>query len=212
MMRINLLEPVSRSLVYTALSCVLVVAVSQICQADPTNADRPLAIHNFTDPQQMPLPVSKSSVSREPVNPSTASSVLGRLNATRRTSGPNVRTTGGFLLVLGGLLLAVWLTRNNRNAPDTLPTPVAELLGRIPFPNRQPLHLLRLGSKLVLIAAHGQQIQTVAEVTDPQEVLRLTELCRNKLGRRPPHDRRYTEEILQRVSQGVVDAGGRVAC
>ncbi|MDA0657989.1 MAG: flagellar biosynthetic protein FliO [Planctomycetota bacterium] len=212
MLQMNLPQLASHSLLPSAISCVLVVAMTSVCPADTADINRSLTSRTVADPQQVPLPSHRTEVVREPVTPSPGNTVIRPFDATRRSNGPNVRTTGGFLLVLGGLLLAVWLTRNNRNSPHTLPTPVAEFLGRIPFPNREPLHLLRLGSKLVLIASQGQQIQTVAEVTDPEEVLRLTELCRSRLSARPQRDGRHTEEILQRVSRGAVELGERVAC
>ncbi len=52
------------------------------------------------------------------------------------------------------------------------------MLGRAPLAGRQQVHLVRLGSKLVLVSVSQAGIETLSEVTDPDEVQRLVALCR----------------------------------
>ena len=106
---------------------------------------------------------------------------------TRRPSKPpgglqSVTTVGGSLaVVLGIFFLIVWLLR--RASPGglgILPAEAFEVLGRAPLANRQQVHLLRCGNKLLLVAVAGAGAgaKTLTEITDPAEVDRLAGLCR----------------------------------
>jgi flagellar biogenesis protein FliO len=86
---------------------------------------------------------------------------------------------GSLALVLGVFFVLVWVLR--RTAPPgaaLLPTEALEVLGRAPLANRQRAHLLRCGNKLLLIASSAAGAEPLTEITDPAEVDRLTELCR----------------------------------
>ncbi|MBN2217893.1 MAG: flagellar biosynthetic protein FliO [Pirellulales bacterium] len=89
-------------------------------------------------------------------------------------------TTGAALgLVLGLFLVVMWTVR--RAAPKaTLPLPsdVVETLGRAPLAGRQHVQLLRCGQKLLLVNVTSEDARTLTEITDPVEVDRLAELCR----------------------------------
>ncbi len=91
-------------------------------------------------------------------------------------------TIGGSLaIVLAAFMLVVWLLR--RASPGTLaplPPDVFETLGRAALANRQPVHLLRCGKKLLLVVSGpaGAGASTLTEITDPDEVERLVALCR----------------------------------
>jgi hypothetical protein len=62
-----------------------------------------------------------------------------------------------------------------------LPVGVVEVLGRSSLPGRQPLYLVRLGNKLLLLCVTAAGTESVAEVTDPAEVDRIAGLCRQSL-------------------------------
>jgi flagellar protein FliO/FliZ len=90
-----------------------------------------------------------------------------------------VAVFGSLALVVGVFLALVWLLR--RAAPAgaaLLPSAAFEVLGRAPLANRQQAHLLRCGNKLLLISAGAAGTEPLTEITDPAEVDRLTELCR----------------------------------
>jgi hypothetical protein len=59
-----------------------------------------------------------------------------------------------------------------------LPREALEVLGRAPLAGRQQVHLVRLGSKLVLISVTPAGAEALSEVTEPDEVQRLVGLCR----------------------------------
>lgn len=88
-------------------------------------------------------------------------------------------TGAALALVLGLFLVVMWTVR--RAAPKaTLPLPsdVVETLGRAPLAGRQHVQLLRCGQKLLLVNVTSEGARTLTEITDPVEVDRLAELCR----------------------------------
>jgi flagellar biogenesis protein FliO len=97
-----------------------------------------------------------------------------------RRGGPlSLVTVGGSLaMVLGLFLFVAWLMRRTTpQGANLLPTGVVEVLGRAMLPNRAQAHLLRVGNKLVLIAATANSVETLTEITDPDEVDRLAGMC-----------------------------------
>ena len=58
-----------------------------------------------------------------------------------------------------------------------MPGEVVEVLGRAPLANRQQIHLLRCGNKLLLVSVTPTGAETLTEITDPMEVDRLAGLC-----------------------------------
>lgn len=81
--------------------------------------------------------------------------------------------------VLGLFFLVVWIAR--RSVPASalaLPSDVFEVLGRAPLDAKQHLQLVRVGGKLVLLSRTATGVEPLTEITDPDEVDRLTALCR----------------------------------
>jgi flagellar protein FliO/FliZ len=104
-----------------------------------------------------------------------------RTEANKKPDGlpSGVTVFGSLLLVLGVFFALIWVLR--RAAPPgaaLLPAEAFEVLGRAPLANRQQAHLLRCGNKLLLISAGAAGTEPLTEITDPAEVDRLTELCR----------------------------------
>ncbi|MBN1587978.1 MAG: FliO/MopB family protein [Pirellulales bacterium] len=89
-------------------------------------------------------------------------------------------TTGGALtLVLGLFLVIAWgLRRAAPKATLRLPGGVIEILGRVPLDNRQQMHLIQCGNKLLLVGATPEGARTLTEITEPVEVNRLVALCK----------------------------------
>lgn len=127
-------------------------------------ADRSLS--TGTTPERMPLAPQSSKDHKDANKP------VGGLQ--------RFVTVGGSLaVVLGVFFIFVWvLRRTSPNGQGTLPGEAFEVLGRAPLANHQQAHLVRCGSKLLLVAVSATGAQTLAEITDPEEVDRLAELCR----------------------------------
>jgi flagellar biogenesis protein FliO len=91
-----------------------------------------------------------------------------------------VVSVGGSLgAVLGLFFLLAWAMRRGvPGAVGLLPAEALEVLGRAPLAGRQQVHLVRLGSKLVLVSVSPAGTETLSEVTEPDEVQRLIAICR----------------------------------
>ena len=122
---------------------------------------------------------------------------------------PSVATAiGGLAVVLGIFFLVAWGMR--RAAPagsGVLPGEVFELLGRAPLGGRQQAHLLRCGTKLVLVSMTPAGAETITEITDPAEVDRLAGLCRQA---QPNSATAVFRQVLDQVTRhGTEDRNGR---
>jgi flagellar biogenesis protein FliO len=133
--------------------------------------------------------VSTASLAAEPTNHSplrltprnqTASKGLTRPAATDATS--TITTVAGSLgIVLGLFVVLVWFSR--RFAPAgtaALPKEAVELLGRTSLGCTHQMQLVRVGTKLLLIALSPQGARTLTEINSAAEVERLSELCRKQ--------------------------------
>lgn len=128
-------------------------------EQSPTATDRP----------ENPLPLAPPSKQRSP-----------SLNRAAPPSGSRAITTvlGSLAVVLGLFFLVVWLTRRVRpKGLQTLSKDVVEVLGRVPLVGRQQLHLVRVGGKLLLLSVTPTGAETLTEITDREEVDRLSGLC-----------------------------------
>ncbi len=72
-------------------------------------------------------------------------------------------------------------------APRGLPLEALELLGRRQIEPKVAVHLVRCGGRVLVLGVSSDGVRTLSEITDPQEVERLTETCLNQReGGRPP--------------------------
>ncbi len=98
-----------------------------------------------------------------------------------RPGGPTSLLTIGSSLavVLGLFLLVAWaVKRATPGRSGLLPMEVVEVLGRASLGARQQVHLVRCGSKLLLVSATPGGMETLTEIVEPDEVQRLAALCR----------------------------------
>ena len=101
------------------------------------------------------------------------------LPMTSSTNQALTTVVSGLAIVIGLFLVFVWLTK--RAAPKSmlaLPGEVVEVLGRAPLNSKQQMQLVRLGNRLLLLAMSTDSAETLAEISDPDEVERLTAICR----------------------------------
>ncbi len=83
------------------------------------------------------------------------------------------------VVFLGYFLLKLSRGRGSARRPGQLPRQVVELIGFVPLGQRQQLQLVRLGSKLVLVAVSANGAEPLAEVTDPVEVDQILTACQS---------------------------------
>ena len=122
----------------------------------------------------------QSTPSAEPL-PLKAHSPASRADSGKPPSGlQSVATVGGSLALVLGIFFAIaWaIRRASPGSQGTLPGEAFEVLGRGPLANRQQVHLLRCGNKLLLVSVTPTGAQPLTEISDPAEVERLSGLCR----------------------------------
>jgi flagellar biogenesis protein FliO len=103
-----------------------------------------------------------------------------RADGSRRITGFSVvRTTLTALAVTVGalLLLTLLLRRTLPAALRNLPPEVFEVLGRAQLAERQHVHLVRFGQRLLLVAVGPSGADTLSEINQLEEVQRLTAIC-----------------------------------
>lgn len=106
--------------------------------------------------------------------------------ANRSASATNslVTVAGSLAIVLGlFFIVAVLLRRGMPRSFVQLPGEVFEPLGRALIGPKQPVHLVRCGNKVLLLAISPGGIETLTEITDADEVDRICGHCRQ----RDPH-------------------------
>jgi flagellar biogenesis protein FliO len=145
---------------------------------------------------------AKSSGKLLPPKPSaTQSNSDGGAASTHGASAaagyPSATTiVGSTCVVLSLFFAAAWVLR--RAAPRSmrgLPREAIELLGRTPLVRGQQMHLVRCGNRLLLLAVSATASQTLAEISDPQEVESLLMACS---GQSAPHAPREEEHHAER--------------
>ncbi|HTN74618.1 MAG TPA: flagellar biosynthetic protein FliO [Pirellulaceae bacterium] len=115
-----------------------------------------------------------------------------------------VMTVVGSLAVVLGLFFgtAWFLRRNMPKGMMLLPSEVLEQLGRAPLAGKQQMHLVRVGSKLLLLVVTPLGAETLTEITDPDEVNRLCGLCRQNGAHGPSAEFRAVLQQFEREPAG----------
>jgi flagellar biogenesis protein FliO len=147
--------------------------------------------------EQQALPLRKPSQERN--------SNSKPLPASARVSTRAMTTVVSALsIVLAAFFLVVWLTRSaNKRRWSPLPTEAVQVLGRAPLAGRQWMQLVQVGNKLVMLSVNANQVDTITEITDSQEVERLVALCRKE---QPNHLRQTFQQVLDQYSKNRIEA------
>jgi flagellar biogenesis protein FliO len=119
-----------------------------------------------------------------------------------RTGGPmSLLSIGSSLaVVLGLFLLVAWgVKRAMPGRSGLLPSEVVEVLGRASLGARQQVHLVRCGSKLLLVSATPGGMETLTEIAEPDEVQRLAALCRQT---QPGSTTAAFRQVFQQLATG----------
>lgn len=93
--------------------------------------------------------------------------------------GPIATTFSALAVVLGIFLIFAWMMkRASGKGASGLPNELVEILGQVPLNGRQRLCVVRFGRKLVLACVSIDGAETLAELTDPEEVEELLAVWR----------------------------------
>jgi len=88
---------------------------------------------------------------------------------------------GGFVAVLALVLLSAKLLRKSLPAAQKgLPPEVIKILGRKPLDYRHTIHLVRCGSRLLVLGSSQEGLTTLSEITDPVEIDSLAGMCESR--------------------------------
>ena len=118
--------------------------------------------------------------------------------STRGSTRAMTTVLSALFIVLAAFFLVVWLTRSaNKRRWTALPTEAVQVLGRAPLAGRQWMQLVQVGNKLVMLSVNANQVDTITEITDSDEVERLVALCHKE---QPNHLRQTFQEVLDQYS------------
>jgi flagellar biogenesis protein FliO len=102
----------------------------------------------------------------------------GAAMLTRWAKGSGVTALAALAFVIGLFMLLAWaMKRGMPKSSQVLPDEAVRILGRVPLGARQCGHLLQIGNKLVLVSVSQGGVEKLAEIDEPQEVVRLVALC-----------------------------------
>jgi flagellar biogenesis protein FliO len=88
-------------------------------------------------------------------------------------------TLGGLAVVIGLIYVTARVVRKNVPAAQkTLPAEVVQVLGRKALDYRHTIHLVRFGSKMLMLGTSQEGMRTLSEITDPVEIDYLAGMCR----------------------------------
>ncbi|MEI8018508.1 MAG: flagellar biosynthetic protein FliO, partial [Schlesneria sp.] len=83
-------------------------------------------------------------------------------------------------LIVGTIVLVGRaLKRYGIQATQALPIGALEVLGRQTIEPKVVVHLVRCGSRILVLGVGSDGVRTLSEIVDPEEVERLTNACRN---------------------------------
>jgi flagellar protein FliO/FliZ len=96
----------------------------------------------------------------------------------KKTSGSWWTTMGSLLAVLALIYITAKVLKKGLPAGQrSLPAEVVEVLGRKSLDHRNAIHLVRFGSKILILGSSQAGLTSLSEISDPVEVDHLTALC-----------------------------------
>ena len=111
-----------------------------------------------------------------------------------------------FVLTLFGCV-AYWLRRGNKGSNPLLSEDAWEILGRGNLGAKHDVQLVRLGSRILLLGHSPNTIQTLVEITDPEEVQAMLQRCRAE---RPQLRGGFSRKLLAAFSGKTEDPIARI--
>jgi flagellar biogenesis protein FliO len=86
------------------------------------------------------------------------------------------------VMIVSLIAIARLWKKHGPMASGALPPEAVEFLGRKMIDQRNMIHLVRVGSKIVVLGTSSQGVSTLTEITDPVEVDMLAGLCQKRPG------------------------------
>ena len=81
------------------------------------------------------------------------------------------RVVGSLAIVIAAIFALRWTARRFFHFPAAArSSDLIEVLGRTAISHRQQVLILKVGRRMLIVADNGQQLSTLCEITDPQEL------------------------------------------
>ena len=108
-------------------------------------------------------------------------------------------------MVLGLFFVVVFISRRTAaGGTMALPKEAFDVLGRAALAGRQQAQVVRFGDKLILLAVSATGVESLAEITSPDEVERVAGLCQQH---RPDSVTRSFQQVLHQFSRDKTTSG-----
>jgi flagellar biogenesis protein FliO len=133
---------------------------------------------NATEPSISPEPSKTSTFPRLLVNQADEGPVTAS-ESKNQFAAPLVTVTSSLAVVLGLFAALVWVSRKygSKTMGGAIPSEVLQTLGSTAIDPRTRITMLRLGNRILVVAQTASGIQPISEITDLDEVRRLTAHC-----------------------------------
>lgn len=161
----------------------------------------------FTEPtrlsQQQTIPATSASQPSKlgsiPLKPSDPNS-KGDIKKPTNSIGSFLGVIFSMGMVISLFLGLAWVYKKSLpKSMGRLPDEVVQVLGRTSISPRQQMYVVRFGKKLLLVSQQPGQTQTLSEISDDEEVDRLTGICESNL---PSSSTQSFSDVLRQVASG----------
>lgn len=161
-------------------------AVAGMEEQTQNTASIRLVSHDETVEPENPEITGKKNAKRDEVLDtvlfdSTGSSEKNRLERPKfsQAVAPLITAFGSLVIVISAFfLLVLFFKKVSPKGNRVLPKEAFEDLGRTFLTQKNVLHLLRLGNRLILVSVTSDGVSPVAEIDDPDEVVTVLGMCR----------------------------------
>jgi flagellar biogenesis protein FliO len=128
------------------------------------------------DSESRPLPPRRSAPAVQKDSRSLSAAQAKKSNG--GSNGGWWTTAGGLVAVLALIFLVAKVVQKSVPAArKSLPSEVVQVLGRRPLDYRHTIHLVRFGSRLLMLGTSQEGVTTLSEITDQVEIDYLAGLC-----------------------------------
>jgi flagellar biogenesis protein FliO len=161
------ISQIRRASIVAFVACLL--AAGAACQGNA--AER--------TPQVIPPPISERAQPKSSGGKKDQENANAGKSSRGSTSGDWGTTLGGLVAVLALIYLTAKVLRKSMPAAQrTPPLEVVQVLGRKPLDYRHSIHLIRCGSRLLVVGSSQEGLRTLCELTGAVEIDYLAGLCK----------------------------------
>ena len=143
----------------------------------------PHGTHRGLFPENTSQPIVTPRVDARPISkPGRQISPPGESVENKNHKSVSYGTTLTVLSLIIGLILVVaklW-QKHGPVVSVGLPSEVIEVLGKRSIDARQSIHLVRMGSRILVLGSSAEGLRTLSELTDPVEVDFIAGACRSR--------------------------------